>query len=86
MVLHNYMEDMVEQSIDLVMKQIGCCACEKCRADVLAITLNSLPARYVVTETGGVYAKLAEFNQTSKTNVVTQIAIAAEKVKARPQH
>jgi competence protein ComFB len=62
------------------------CKCEKCRADIMAISLNDLPAKYVVTETGELYTKVRELEQQFEVNVETAIIKAAIFVTKHPQH
>lgn len=86
MILHNVMEDIVSQEINAILPRLNCCTCEKCRMDILAIALNALPPRYVVTEKGQMYAKLDELNQTFNTGVITALTVAAQSVRERPRH
>ncbi|NEY70924.1 late competence development ComFB family protein [Bacillus mesophilus] len=49
------MEEMVESLVTVHM--LGAdfqifCRCDKCRLDVIALSLNSLPSHYVTTEEG----------------------------------
>lgn len=86
MPVHNFMEDVVYENIESVMRDIGSCQCEKCRDDVMAIALNTLAPKYTSTEQGSMYVKMAKFNSEFQTKVLTAIAIAAERVKSRPKH
>lgn len=85
--LHNYMEDVTAEIYSTMAKHIeGMCKCSKCNLDVLAIALNNLPARYVVTEKGRVYAKIVELELQFKTDVVRELTKAVGVVKTSPQH
>ena len=76
-ILHNYMEDVVEAFLDDILDETeGVCRCPKCRLDILAIALNKLPPRYVVTEKGMVYAKAAELELQFKADVIKDITKA----------
>jgi len=46
----NVMESIVENNIENRMTSFDMCTCEHCRADVMALTLTKLPAKYVVTD------------------------------------
>ncbi|WP_318246225.1 late competence development ComFB family protein [Bacillus sp. PS06] len=51
----NVMEELVETLVTVQM--LGSdfqvfCKCEKCRTDIIALSLNSLPSHYVTTEEG----------------------------------
>ncbi|MCL2499004.1 MAG: late competence development ComFB family protein [Defluviitaleaceae bacterium] len=82
----NYMEDMVLAKMPQVMAQMGVCHCEKCKLDIFAFVLNKMPPKYVVTQKGTVYAKLALLQSQFDVDIITQITHAAEMVMARPRH
>ena len=84
--LINYMEDIVEMVYDDVIKDIQVCKCNKCRADMLAITLNSLPTKYVVTKIGETYSKTNILVQQFEVDVISAITKAAEIVAKNPRH
>ena len=44
----NVMENLVNETVDKWMQQFGTCTCSRCRADVVALSLTNLPAKYVV--------------------------------------
>ncbi|WP_235848445.1 late competence development ComFB family protein [Litchfieldia alkalitelluris] len=52
---HNVMEELVESLVTVQMLgpdfQVFC-KCEKCRTDIIALSLNSLPSHYVTTADG----------------------------------
>ena len=51
MKLINTMENAVAaQLLDIKSRFPGACFCEYCQQDIMALALNSLPPRYVVTE------------------------------------
>jgi len=86
MELHNYMEDIVLNNLNLLLKKENMCKCEKCRLDIMALALNRLPSKYVVTQKGHVYAKLAELELQLKADVIRELTRAIEIVKKNPQH
>lgn len=45
----NVMEEVVKGSINKAVQQFDMCTCERCMADVMALSLTNLPAKYVVT-------------------------------------
>lgn len=45
----NVMEEVVKGSINKAVSQFDMCTCERCMADVMALSLTNLPAKYVVT-------------------------------------
>ncbi|RIV24372.1 hypothetical protein D2Q93_07025 [Alicyclobacillaceae bacterium I2511] len=62
------------------------CACLLCQEDILAIALNHLPPRYVSRHTGELYAKAEYFNLQLESDVLQQLARAAQAVAAHPRH
>jgi len=84
--LMNYMEDIVNKKVDSVLNLMNICKCEKCRLDIMAIALNDLPAKYVVTDKGALYTKLRELEQQFDVDIETAIVKAAIFVNKNPQH
>jgi len=87
MVLHNYMEDIVRGLLDeLLADKPALCGCEKCHLDMMALALNKLHPKYVVTDKGRVYVKLAELELQFRADVARELAKAIDFVKAHPKH
>ena len=85
--LRNCMEDIVEKHLDEILQQHkDMCLCEDCRLDILALTLNSLPPRYIITDLGAIYSKIEVLDVQSKVKVITAISRAALKVAENPRH
>jgi len=84
--LHNYMEDVVVGLFDDIINNKELCTCDKCKMDILALALNNLPPRYVVTEKGRVYAKIMQLQAQFKADAVRELTKAVAVVKTRPQH
>jgi competence protein ComFB len=84
----NYMEDIVADLLEEMLKDVddSVCKCSKCRLDIMALALNKLPPRYVVTEKGRVYAKVMEMELQFKADVAKELTKALAKVKGKPQH
>ena len=80
------MEDVVFSLLDALINEKDACNCERCRYDIAAIALNNLPPKYVVTESGEVFAKTQLLNQQFKTNAVVEILKAIEIVRNNPHH
>ncbi|GGK30517.1 hypothetical protein GCM10010965_24230 [Caldalkalibacillus thermarum] len=89
MQVKNMMEELVK---DLVFEHWDSlnmpCSCEVCRADVLALALNTLPPRYVnlTRKQGCAYVKAEFFNIQSEANILQEIVRVAQIVKRRPSH
>lgn len=87
MELKNYMEDIVWQNLDqLLAKQPDMCQCSKCRYDIMALALNFLPPRYVVTEAGETFTRIRSLEQQFSVDIITAITNAIIIVSNRPRH
>jgi len=85
-VLRNYTEDAVRFFIDRWYKEADVCQCENCRLDVMAIMLNNLPTKYVVTDKGALYAQMDDFDPQHKIDMMTVMTQAVQMVKDGPRH
>lgn len=87
MKLKNYMEDAVRNALDeLLAKQGNLCKCSRCRLDIMAYALNHLPAKYVVTDKGHTYTRVAEMAQQFGTDLVVALSRAIKHVAKNPRH
>lgn len=84
--IKNYMEDLVEQFLIDLIKDMDICKCEQCRADIEAIALNNLPTKYVVTDTGKTYSKTNILVHQFEVDIISEVTKAAEIVKRSPRH
>lgn len=86
MQLRNIMEDAVMQYVDHWLPSSDICRCEACRLDIMALMLNNLPAYYVVTDAGALFARLHEFDLQYKADIMVAMTDAVEKVRNNPRH
>ena len=84
--LKNYMEEIVFNQMQSVLRDIDMCKCEKCMKDIAAIVLNELPTKYVVTEKGILFSKIDALQQQFEIGVTSAIIRAMETVKKTPLH
>lgn len=84
--VQNYMEIVVDKSVDLVMKSMGMCRCKKCRQDVCALALNNLKPMYGATAKGEVIMKIQMTKDQARADLVATITQSAKKVHENPQH
>ena len=84
--LRNYTEEAVKLYMDRWYKEADCCQCDICRMDVMAIMLNNLKPKYVVTAKGALYAQLDDFDPQYKIDFMTIMSQAAKIVKNGPRH
>ena len=84
--LRNYTEEAVTLYVDRWFQQADVCHCDTCRMDVMAIMLNNLKPKYVVTDTGALYAQLDDFDPQYKIDFMTIMSQASMIVKNSPRH
>jgi len=80
------MELCVQDSMKMVLKKIDACQCDMCSSDIMAIALNALPPKYVVTEKGELYSKLSTLRQQFDVDIIAAITKAAVIVGRAPRH
>lgn len=85
-ILKNFTEEIVFDLVDDVLENMDICNCEKCKMDIIAMALNELPQKYVVSKKGELYSKVNSFKSQIEIDVVTAITRAAMIVKGKPQH
>ena len=84
--LINVSEVLVKEKLLRVMGKMNVCSCEVCANDVLALTLNTLPAKYVTTDGGKQYFQLELYKKQYETDVLAALTRACVRVKASPRH
>lgn len=84
--LINITERIVTEMVDSVMTQEKCCTCEQCRCDVLALTLNKLDPKYVVTDAGDVFETYRLSLAQNQVFIYQAMLEAIQKVKQSPRH
>lgn len=68
------------------MKQYGVCLCSRCRADVQALVLTNLPAKYVIVDSIATSPIIGYYEGNYRTKIITEIAKACVRVKEMPRH
>lgn len=84
--LVNLAEIFVKEKLQGVMKRMNVCGCSVCSNDVMAMALNSLPTRYVTTDSGKQYLQLESYKKQFETDVLSALTKACVRVKASPRH
>lgn len=84
--LRNFMEDAVTYKTNDILKTMDICKCEKCKLDIVAIALNDLPPKYVVSQMGELFAKVNELTQQFEVDIESAIVKAATQVANNPKH
>lgn len=84
----NYSEELVKDMLSKILEDYpNVCKCDKCIADIMTLSLNSVKPKYVSTEKGMIYTKaLNEIDKQEKISMVASIIKAIEKVSANPNH
>jgi len=82
----NIIEEFVKSEYPSLMNKMEVCHCNKCKNDVIALALNHLPPKYVVTRKGYLLSKLLAYEKQYKADVLTAVTNACMQVKSMPHH
>lgn len=85
-VVYNIMEQIIEDKVKKLIKEIKMCTCDQCCSDVIALALNDLPPRYAVSRVGKVITRLELLDEQTQTDIITAIMFAIKKVSKSPHH
>ncbi len=82
----NVMERLVKERVPKYIQQFHICGCRRCLADVTALALTGLPAKYVVINRNAV-SPLMNFYTVKYAGLVTvEVTKACMTVQAKPHH
>lgn len=85
--LQNHTEIVVQQSLqDYLRNNQLSCSCERCQADIMALALNRLPARYYVSSRGEIMTQWESQALPDQARVMSEIVRAAQQVNSTPSH
>ncbi|MEG1448764.1 MAG: late competence development ComFB family protein [Oscillospiraceae bacterium] len=82
----NIMEQVVEKELDALLPSLDVCNCDRCKNDIVAYALNQLPAKYIVSDKGYLYAKIQTAYLQYEVDVMQAITRAAKVVRDNPRH
>lgn len=83
----NVMEELLmKQDLDSILRQYDVCTCPRCNADVRALTLTSLPSKYVVIGKRSFSPVLNYYENKFKISMLTALNRACTTVRERPHH
>ncbi len=82
----NYMEILVEEMYDEMLPTMTCCTCRRCRDDTIAYALNHIPPRYVVSGSGGLYARASTLQRQYRTDIISALQQAISVISQHPRH
>jgi len=84
--IKNILEEIVERELNNNIHTLNVCNCEKCRSDIMALTLNHLQPKYVSTEKGALFASMSSTKGEGYIEILKSLAESAEIVKKNPRH
>lgn len=83
----NKMEVAVKHAMDDIFnRNPELCRCGRCRLDITALALNTLPPRYVVSDFGEIMTQFDLESFQWKTDVMIAVIRALDVVKKHPRH
>lgn len=83
----NVMEQiLMRMNLKQYMKQYDVCMCSRCQADVMALILTRLPAKYVVVDESSTAPIIGFYESKFKVRILTEIIKACMDVKENPRH
>jgi len=85
--LKNHTETVVQQALQNYLRNnILSCSCERCQADIMALALNRLPARYYVSSRGEIMTQWESQALPDQARIMAEVVRAAQQVSATPSH
>lgn len=82
----NVMESVVESKVDKYIDLFGLCHCPRCRADVIALALNRLPAKYIVMPKNEALPRISMYESNLGAVATAEILWACKAVFDAPRH
>lgn len=83
----NVMEELIMQhDLDTILRQYNVCTCNRCKADVCALTLTGLPAKYVVASDNSLSPILNYYKNRYKISILAELSKACTVVREHPHH
>ena len=85
-IYHNVMEEIVEQVYDEMIDEFPCCTCQSCRCDMVALALNNVRPKYVVTHSGELIGRVDSTTGQNRSDVVAALTKASIVISKNPRH
>ncbi len=82
----NIMEEIVRDKIIYFMRQFDCCTCDRCIADAIALTLNGLMPKYIVTDPAAKDPLISLYTNRFIPDVTVEATKACMIIKENPRH
>lgn len=83
---HNIMEEIVEFEYARNKDVLDCCACNRCKNDIIAYVLSNITPKYVVSHEGELFSKISAVHIQVQTDITRLLLQAAHIVKENPRH
>jgi len=84
-ILYNVAEKLVLNKLDATLKKMNCCRCDRCKEDIVAISLNNLKPMYIVAPKNEIMQKITDV-QDLGSEVTTEVIKAVLVVRKNPRH
>lgn len=84
-ILYNVTEKLVLKKLDATLKKMNCCRCDRCKEDIIAISLNNLKPMYIVATKDEIKQKVHELSEMS-SEITTEVIKAVLTVRKNPRH
>lgn len=82
----NVMEEIVKDKIIYFMRQFDVCTCDRCVNDTIALTMNGLLPKYIVTSPAAVDPLMSYYTNRLISDVTVEATKACMIVKDNPRH
>ena len=82
----NVMDHLVEMKAPRYIQMFGLCPCERCAADVRALTLTNLQPAYIVVKRAEANAMLTVYESRFNSTIFAQLTKACKVVMDNPRH
>ena len=82
----NVMEYAVQNMVQEYMERLGVCSCGHCVADVTAMALTNLPAKYIVVPPSTAPALLSFYSSHFSRQIIVELIKACSIIKENPHH
>ena len=83
---HNIMEDIVEEYLkEIISADNKVCNCELCHDKMFAEILSNIPAKYVTSETGAMYAVIEQVRVEQSSVILKELVKAMKNLKPHPK-
>ncbi len=79
----NIQEYWVKEKLDTALSKFSCCDCDRCRKEIMALSLNELPPRYIVLERD---EEIPALSKQDHGVISAAIIKAVVIIKANPKH